>query len=188
LAISALKGIIARTAKQCNKWDGGPNRNIWKTLKHTVAAHQKCRRLIVVFEEDTHDGTYHSNLILSNNLQKIWDGIVDKLRKARRTLADQQTKLKEMRRAKVKGQRSIETKVFLVLKEIGVELSSYHGGSLNGKDIKKVMINASHIFDKSLHQYKRRGRGRNVCCQMLTSNQCVCIFGRFMFCGTEHFC
>jgi hypothetical protein len=35
-----------------------------------------------------------------------------------------------------------------VLKEIGVELSSYHGGSLNGKDIEKMMNNASHIFDK----------------------------------------
>jgi hypothetical protein len=93
--------------------------------------------LIVVSKEDTQEGTCHSNLILLNNLQKIWDGIVDKLRKARCTLADQQTKLKEMRRAKVKGQQSIETKVFQVLKEIGVELSPYHGGSLNGKDIKK---------------------------------------------------
>jgi hypothetical protein len=27
-------------------------------------------------------------------------------------------------------------------------LSSYHGGSLNGKDVKKVMNNASHIFDQ----------------------------------------
>jgi hypothetical protein len=53
-----------------------------------------------------------------------------------------------MRKAKVRGQQSIETKVFKVLKEIGVELSSYHGGSLNGKDIKKVMNNASHIFDQ----------------------------------------
>jgi hypothetical protein len=35
-----------------------------------------------------------------------------------------------------------------VLKEIGVKLSSYHGGGLNGEDIKKVMNNASHIFDK----------------------------------------
>jgi hypothetical protein len=35
-----------------------------------------------------------------------------------------------------------------VSKEIGVELSSYHGGSLNGKDIKKVMNNATHIFDQ----------------------------------------
>ena len=32
-----------------------------------------------------------------------------------------------------------------VLKEVGVELSAYHGGSLDGKDIKKVMNNACHI-------------------------------------------
>ena len=75
--------------------------------------------------------------------------MVNKLKKARCTLADYQTKLKEMRKAKVRGQQSIETKVFKVLKEIGVELSSYHGGSLNGKDIKKVMNNASHIFGHS---------------------------------------
>jgi hypothetical protein len=37
--------------------------------------------------------------------------------------------------------------MFKVLKEIGVELSSYHGGSLNGKDIKKVMNNATHLFN-----------------------------------------
>ena len=48
----------------------------------------------------------------------------------------------------MRGQLSIETQVFKVLKEVGVELSSYHGGSLNGKDIKKVMNNASHIFDQ----------------------------------------
>ncbi len=34
-----------------------------------------------------------------------------------------------------------------MLKEIGVELSSYHGGSFNGKDIKKVMNNATYLFD-----------------------------------------
>jgi hypothetical protein len=39
-------------------------------------------------------------------------------------------------------------KMFKLLKKIGVELSSYHGGSLNGKEIKKVMNNATHIFDK----------------------------------------
>ncbi len=87
LAIPALKGIITRTAKQCNKWDGGPDGNTWKTLTHAVAAHQKHQRLIVVSEEDTQDGTYHSNLILLNNLQKIWGGIIDKLRKARHRLA-----------------------------------------------------------------------------------------------------
>ena len=52
-----------------------------------------------------------------------------------------------MQKVKVRGQQSIETKVFRVLKEIGVELSSYQGGSLNGKDIKQVMNNATHLFD-----------------------------------------
>ena len=35
-----------------------------------------------------------------------------------------------------------------MLKGIGVEQSSYHGGSLTGKDIKKVMNNSSYLFDK----------------------------------------
>jgi hypothetical protein len=62
-------------------------------------------------------------------------------------LAEQQTKLNEMRKGKVRRQSSIETKVFEVLREIGVELSSYHGGSFTGKDIKKVMNNATYLFD-----------------------------------------
>ncbi len=52
-----------------------------------------------------------------------------------------------MRNVKARGQASVEMKVFWVLKEIGVKLSSYHGGSFNGKDIKKVMNNATHLFD-----------------------------------------
>jgi hypothetical protein len=62
---------------------------------------------------------------------------IKKLSKARKMVTDQQLKLKTMRTSKVKDQQSIETKIFKVLKEIGVELSSYHGGGLNGKDIKK---------------------------------------------------
>jgi hypothetical protein len=42
-----------------------------------------------------------------------------------------------------------------VLKEIGVELSSYHGGSLNGKDIEKVMNNATHLFDEFASIFKK---------------------------------
>ena len=38
--------------------------------------------------------------------------------------------------------------MFKLLKNVGVELSSYHGGSFNGKDIKKEMNNLAHIFDK----------------------------------------
>ena len=72
------------------------------------------------------------------NIQAIRDSIVNKLKKAQSSLAKQQTKLHDMRKVKVRGQQSIETKVFRVLKEIGVALSSYHGGSLNGKDIKRL--------------------------------------------------
>ena len=60
---------------------------------------------------------------------------VEKISKARKMLTDQKLKLKTMRTSKVKDQQSIETKIFKVLKEIGVEISSYHGGSLNGKDM-----------------------------------------------------
>jgi len=125
-----------------------------KTLKRAIATHQKRRRLIVdsiddeqlIVDsiEDEQEATYTSNMIKLSPIQNFQDDMVNKLKKARRTLADQLAKLKEIRQAKVKGQQSIETKIFKVLKEIGVELSSYHGGSLNGKDIKKVMNNAYH--------------------------------------------
>ena len=38
--------------------------------------------------------------------------------------------------------------MFKLLKNVGVELSSYNGGSLNGKDINKVRNNSAHIFDE----------------------------------------
>jgi len=123
--------------------------------------HHKRRWLIVASKEDNDNCIYHSNRLQFNNLKKIQDGFVNKLKKARRTLADQQTKLKEMRQSKVRGEQSIETKVFRVLKEIGVKLSSYNGGSLNGKDIKKVMNNAYHIFEQFAEIFKE-GK-RNEC-------------------------
>jgi hypothetical protein len=78
---------------------------------------------------------------------------VEKLLKAKKMLSDQQLKLKTMRTSKVKDQQSIETKIFKVLKEIGVELSSYHGGSLNSKNIRKVMRNACDIYSIHLRQF-----------------------------------
>jgi hypothetical protein len=159
MAVPAIKQIIAVTAKQRDVWDESDEGETWKTLKRAVATQQKRRRLIVdcieddrlivdSIEDEQREATYTSNMIKLTALQNFRDNMANKLKKARRTLTDHQAKLKEMRKAKVRGQQSIETKVFKVLKEIGVELSSYHGGSLNGKDIKKVMNNASHIFDQ----------------------------------------
>jgi hypothetical protein len=53
-------------------------------------------------------------------------------------LLDQQLKLKTMTTLKVREQGSIERKMCSVLKEIGVESSSYYGGNLNGKDKKRL--------------------------------------------------
>ena len=63
-------------------------------------------------------------------LEEFCNKFVEKLVKvkARRMVLVQQLKLKAMRTLKVKEQGSIETKIFSVLKEIGVELSAYHGG------------------------------------------------------------
>jgi hypothetical protein len=69
------------------------------------------------------------------------------VKKARRVVTEIQNKLKGIQTAMGKKEHSVESKMFHVLKNIGVELSSYHGGSLNGKDIKKIMNNATHIFE-----------------------------------------
>ena len=91
--------------------------------------------------------THKTNESILKELTDLRNRLVNKQEKAHDRLADQLLKLKVMQTNKVKGQQSIETKIFKVLKDIGVELSSYHGGSLNGNDIKKVMNNASHVFD-----------------------------------------
>ncbi len=90
--------------------------------------------------------SYQSNVIRLNELQRFRDEITNKLKKARLALAIQQSKLKEMRKGKVRQQSSIKTKVFAVLKEIGVITS------LSKDSIKQncsfnciVMVMCSHI-------------------------------------------
>jgi len=74
--------------------------------------------------------------------------MVDKLDRTREIISNTQKNLRALQSSKAKSATSLETKLFKVLKKIGVEQSSYHGGSLNGKDIKKVMDNASYLFDE----------------------------------------
>ncbi len=94
-------------------------------------------------------------------------------------MADQQIKLKVMRSEKVKGWESIKTRIFEILKEIGVELSAYHGGSLNGKDIKKFMNNATHVFEKVVVIIKE-GR-RDNCILSEEALNAMCLYFREMF-------
>jgi len=94
-------------------------------------------------------------------------------------VTDQQLKLKTMRTSKVKDQKSIETKIFKVLKEIGVELSSYYGGSLNGKYIRKVMTNVCYNFFTFATIFKA---GKRPNCMMSDANiNALCMQCREVF-------
>jgi hypothetical protein len=86
----------------------------------------------------------------------------------------------------VKTQRSIETRLFHVSKETGVELSSYHGGSMNSKDIKKVTNNASHIFDQFAVIFKN---GKRPDCILTDADiNTLCLhFQKVLFYGMGHF-
>ena len=54
----------------------------------------------------------------------------------------------ERRKAKrKKAGDGIETAIFTVLREVyDVRIQAYHGGSLTGKDIQKVMVDSDDIF------------------------------------------
>jgi hypothetical protein len=112
-----------------------------------VAAYSRRREIVLANNNELDELTHRANELTWNNLNIDCNHLVEKLRRARRTLADQQLKLKIMQTAKEKKEHSIESKMFKMLKDIGVELSSYHGGWLNGKDTKKVMNNATYFFD-----------------------------------------
>ena len=74
--------------------------------------------------------------------------IADKLKKTRTYLGLLKKNKKAFRSIRKKDSESLESKMMKVLKTIGVQLTRYHGGSLNGKDIKTVTNNASYIFTK----------------------------------------
>ena len=113
---------------------------------------------------------------------------VDVLMKTHKKVTEQLDKLKQIRSAKVKAPDSIETKMFKVLKTIGVELSSYHGGSLNGKDIKKVMNNATYVFDQLALIFE--DQKRSDCLLTNDDIKALCLHYRevFLFYGMRHFC
>ena len=80
-----------------------------------------------------------------------------------REFVEKQLKLQTMRTLKVKAQVSIETQIFSVLQEIGVELSSFRERSLNGRDIKRWVLQAW-------------GWPKNFDCKILRVYQCQLLY------------
>ena len=112
--------------------------------------------------------------------------MVDKFDQARKTISSTQKILRALQSSKAKSTTSLETKLLKVLKTIGVEQSSYHGGSLNGKDIKKVMNNVSYLFDEFSSILKS---GKRSDCELSddTLTHCADIFNRYFSCGMGRF-
>ena len=74
--------------------------------------------------------------------------IAKRLKKKRTYLGLLKKQLRTFRSNRRKSGEGLESKMFKLLREIGVKLTHYHGGSLNGKDIRKVTDNATYIFDQ----------------------------------------
>jgi hypothetical protein len=171
-SIAVLSNIISKTAVNRDVWDASDDGKLRKALKRKVGAakdrrEQQNNNEIIVSEEvsspePAQQDTHAMDEIKLNVLEDFCNReFVFKLERACDTLHNQKNKLKTLRTSKVRGQDSIETKMFPVVKELGVELSSYHGGSLNGKDIRKVMNNACHIFNTFATTIFKEGKSPN---------------------------
>ncbi len=100
-------------------------------------------------------------------LDEIRQVMVDKFDRTRTIISNTQKNLRILQSSKAKSGTSLETKLLKVLKKFGVEQSSYPGGSLNGKDIKKVMNNVSYLFDEFSSILKSRKRNN---CELSNDN------------------
>ena len=104
-----MGGDHSDTAFQFDAWDNSNVGNHLKILKHAVVAYQKRCKLVAQHDEiitDEEVRTHESNVVKMKKLQDLHNGIAEKLKRACRRLVEQQTKLKEMCRAEVRGQRS----------------------------------------------------------------------------------
>jgi hypothetical protein len=118
-AIPALKQVIKETTAMRDSWDSSDDGKQLKTLTRTVAAYKRqWEETSISAGEKTNveDERERTHILDRSKLKALQDfrkrTFADKLQKARQTLADQQSKLKEMRRAKVRRQHSIETQLF----------------------------------------------------------------------------
>jgi hypothetical protein len=116
-SIPVIKNIIANTAKERNEWDesaeGGKQR---RTLMRAVAAYSKRREMVLMNNNEQEELTHRINESTLKNLNVHRNHLVKKQKRARRTLADQQLKLKAIETAKGKTEYSVETKMFKLLK------------------------------------------------------------------------
>ena len=82
-----------------------------------------------------------------DTIQKERSKISTLVTRARSHLKTLREKIKVFKSERKRSGDGIETKMFNVLKTVyGVKIQAYHGGSLTGKDIQKLMQNSGEIF------------------------------------------
>ena len=91
-----------------------------------VAAYSKRHEMVLMNNNEQEELTHRINESTLKDINVHRNRLVKKLKRARRTLADQQLKLKAIETVKEKTEYSVETEMFKLLKNVGVELSSYH--------------------------------------------------------------
>ncbi len=172
-----------------DSWDASNDGKLWKILKCTIANANKSERdaqdannnfeIIAGQEQDTQQDIHVVDEIKLRTLEDFCNReFVAKLEKAQRLHLDQQFELETMRILKVRTKGSIETKMLSVLKEIVVELGSYHEESMV-RTLKKVMNNACHIFDSLLTIFNG---GKRPNCVLLDANiDTLCLQFREVF-------
>ncbi len=110
--------------------------------------------------DDTNNPLPETEEAQHQRLQGVWDEMTKLIDNSNKRLKVLKGKMKEYRSATKKRPVSIESLLYDAMKEKGVEVQSYHGGSLTGKDIRKVMDNATELFDtfaSILKKHKKEG-------------------------------
>ncbi len=110
--------------------------------------------------DDTSNPLPETEKAQHQRLQGVWDEMTKLIDNSNKRLKVLKGKMKEYRSATKKRPVSIESLLYDAMKEKGVEVQSYHGGALTGKDIRKVMDNATELFDtfaSILKKHKKEG-------------------------------
>ena len=157
-ALTISDSIVIETVKQRDNFEKTDEGKKVKLLQRSIAI---CRRKIKKFKE-VESGNCddlpppNDTAVLTREITAMEDElkpllnernkIAEKLVQTRRIISATNNNLRDVQTSKAKSSDSLETKLFCLLKEVGVELTRYYGGSLNGKDVKKVMNNATFHF------------------------------------------
>ena len=91
-------------------------------------------------------------------LKETWELLLAKFERGRKLVKAWNAIISQFESKRKKSDTGIESKLFAVMKLVGVELARYHGGKLIGKDVKRVMYHADYVFGeftKILQQSKK---------------------------------